>query len=495
MDAFEKKMLRRRVNQVRFFLLLPLLLALLLGGAFYVFTYYINGFKTELTLSGPEEIILEYGQTYEEPGASAIFFGTHLLTGGIPLTVQVDGEVDDQTLGTYRLTYHATHEQWSDEKTRTVQIVDTQPPRIWLVKNPGTYVIPGQLYQEEGFMARDNYDGDLTDAVHKAILSDRIIYYVEDSSGNKMEATREIVYYDPIAPELTLKGESTITLNYGKAYSEPGYTATDNCDGDLTHKVKVTGSINSKKAGTYKIHYSVEDSFGNTDTASRTVVVKEKPKPAPKPQQSQVTPSGKVIYLTFDDGPSSHTKTLLAVLKKYNVKATFFVKKTGSMNLLSDIVKQGHSIGAHTYSHNYSEIYASEEAYFADLDKILDAIESRTGVRTNLIRFPGGSSNTTSRDNPGIMSRLTHEVVNRGFKYFDWNVDSNDAGGAKTAEKVYQNVINGVSKRRVSIVLQHDIKGYSVDAVEKIIVWGLENGYTFLPLTGSSPTAAHDVRN
>lgn len=93
------------------------------------------------------------------------------------------------------------------------------------------------------------------------------------------------------------------------------------------------------------------------------------------------------------------------------------------------------------------------------------------------------------------MSRLTYEVVDRGYKYFDWNVDSNDAGGAKTAEKVYKNVIAGVQGRRVSIVLQHDTKGYSVDAVEKIIQWGLENGYQFLPLKQNSPTAAHDLNN
>ena len=130
-----------------------------------------------------------------------------------------------------------------------------------------------------------------------------------------------------------------------------------------------------------------------------------------------------------------------------------------------------------------------------NLNQILSTIESCTGVSTKLIRFPGGSSNTVSRFNPGIMSRLANEVVDKGYRYFDWNVDSNDAGGAKTADKVYENVINGVKNRRVSVVLQHDTKSYSVEAVEKIIIWGLENGYTFLPLGSTSPTAAHDLNN
>ena len=488
-------MRKRRLIQLRLILLLPVLIALAIGIGAYVFIYHVNQFELKLELSGPSEVVLEYGEPYVEPGAEAEFHGTHLLQSGVPVKVQVEGTVDETRVGTYRILYSADHERWHEEKFRTVTIVDTVPPRIWLSETPGSYVIPGNSYAEEGFMARDNYDGDLTDSVVKTVLHDRIIYRVEDSSGNRAEVVRDIVYYDPVPPELTLLGDSSITLEYGKEYVEPGFSAYDNCDGDITAWVHVEGTVNTGKAGTYELTYTVQDSYGNTDTEVRTVKVKSKPQPKVKPQQSEVTPSGKVIYLTFDDGPSAHTEELLQILKKYNVKATFFVMKTGYTHLLDDIVAQGHSIAAHTYSHDYQKIYASDEAYFKDLNRILDTIKSCTGVDTKLIRFPGGSSNTVSRINEGIMSRLTHEVVDRGYRYFDWNVDSNDAGGAKTAEKVYQNVINGVKNRRVSVVLQHDTKGYSVDAVEDIIIWGLENGYTFLPLGSTSPTAAHDVRN
>ena len=155
----------------------------------------------------------------------------------------------------------------------------------------------------------------------------------------------------------------------------------------------------------------------------------------------------------------------------------------------------GHSIGIHSACHTYKEIYGSEDAYFSDLQKMQDIIENKTGIQTMLLRFPGGSSNTVSSFNPGIMSRLTQAVEERGYSYFDWNVSSGDAGGTKDTEQVFQNVINGIQKHRVSIVLQHDIKEYSVNAVEKIIVWGLENGYTFLPLDSTSPTAHHSVKN
>ena len=488
-------MCRKRLLQLRLLLLLPVLIATAIGIGIYVFTYHVNRFELKLELSGPAEVVLEYGEPYVEPGAEAAFYGTHLLQSGVPVKVQVEGKVDETRVGTYRILYSADHERWHEEKYRTVTIVDTVAPRIWLSETPGSYVIPGNSYTEEGFMARDNYDGDLTDSVVKTVLHDRIIYRVEDSSGNQAEVVRDIVYYDPVPPELTLLGDSSITLEYGKEYTEPGFSAYDNCDGDITSWVDVEGTVNTGKAGTYELTYTVRDSYGNTDTEVRTVKVKSKPQPKVKPQQSEVTPSGKVIYLTFDDGPSAHTEELLQILKKYNVKATFFVMKTGYTHLLDDIVAQGHSIAAHTYSHDYQKIYASDEAYFKDLNRILDTIKSCTGVDTKLLRFPGGSSNTVSRINEGIMSRLTHEVVDRGYRYFDWNVDSNDAGGAKTAQKVYENVINGVKNRRVSVVLQHDTKGYSVDAVEDIIIWGLENGYTFLPLGSTSPTAAHDVRN
>ena len=493
MDAFEEQMQYKRRRQIYWFLSIPVWIALLIGIGIYVFTYHVNKFSLDVMLCGDEEIVLEYGSSYTEPGAQARFSGTRLLTDGVEIPVRIEGSVDVNRVGTYELRYVARHERWKSEKVRSVRIVDTVSPQIWLAETPGSYVIPGQEYQEQGFIARDNYDGDLTAQVERTVLHDRILYTVADSSGNVDEVERPIVYYDPIPPVLTLAGDASITLAYGQAFEEPGYAASDNCDGDITHKVTVTGSVQPYRPGTYQLQYTVADQFGNTDTQIRTVKVKARK--LLKPDQPEVLPDGKVIYLTFDDGPGPYTEKLLDILAAYDVKATFFVMNTGYIHLLDDIVSQGHAIAAHTYSHNYKKIYGSDDAYFADLERILTVIENQTGVRTNLVRFPGGSSNTVSRGNPGIMSRLTNEVVNRGFRYFDWNVDSNDAGGAKSSKEVYDNVIRGIKGQRASVVLQHDIKGFSVDAVEEIIQWGLANGYTFLPLQSDSPTAAHDVRN
>ena len=208
--------------------------------------------------------------------------------------------------------------------------------------------------------------------------------------------------------------------------------------------------------------------------------------------------SSGVIYLTFDDGPGAYTAKLLDILKKYDVKATFFVTGTGDDALLTREYNEGHAIGLHTFSHNYAYVYSSINNFFADLYKVQERVKNATGYTSYLMRFPGGSSNTVSARYDGgsrIMSKLTKEVENRGFTYFDWNITSGDAGGTTDSTTVYYNVINRVKEGGSSVVLQHDIKGFSVDAVERIIQWGLANGYTFKKLDSTSPTAHHGVNN
>ena len=166
----------------------------------------------------------------------------------------------------------------------------------------------------------------------------------------------------------------------------------------------------------------------------------------------------KTVYLTFDDGPSPRTPEILKILDQYGVKATFFVINGGKYNqYMKDIVNGGHSIALHSYSHNYSNIYASEENYFADLQKISDVVYEQTGVRSNLIRFPGGSSNTVSRKySKGIMTRLTKEVSSRGYVYFDWNVESGDAASNRVSAQTIINNCRKVPRNNAVIVLMHD---------------------------------------
>jgi len=357
---------------------------------------------------------------------------------------------------------------------------------------------------EEGYAASDNYDGDITDKVTTSFDAEKgvMVYTVQDSSGNETRVERVIKYTDPVPPEIILSGDAQITIQAGSSYKEPGYTAKDNVDGDITDKVQVEGSVNANRAGTYTITYSVTDSYGNATKVTRTVTVKA------APQQEPVSPGGKVIYLTFDDGPSQYTTKLLGVLEQYNVKATFFVCDRGTKlnKLMKDIVDGGHSIGIHSVTHDYPSIYSSVDAFIKDLTGMGDIIYANTGVRTKLMRFPGGSSNGVSAKYcPGIMTELVQVVRDMGYQYFDWNVDSDDAYQAKTADEVFNNVCFGKKTASGSwagcedvknaVVLQHDIKSYSVDAVERIIQWGLANGYEFKALDMTSPAAHHGKLN
>ena len=188
------------------------------------------------------------------------------------------------------------------------------------------------------------------------------------------------------------------------------------------------------------------------------------------------------------------------VLARYGVKATFFVTALNSdyEDMIGRAYNEGHSIAVHTYSHDYRKIYASEEAFFEDFNAIEDVIYRQTGQYTKLCRFPGGSSNTVSQFNPGVMSRLVDIMNNMGYKYFDWNVDSDDAGHTKTTNGIYTNVTEGcyaAAGYGYCLVLQHDVKDYSVAAIESIINWGLNNGYTFAALDMTSPTAHHGISN
>ncbi len=234
----------------------------------------------------------------------------------------------------------------------------------------------------------------------------------------------------------------------------------------------------------------------NTNTTKNTTSTKSDNKSENKSSKKGV------IYLTFDDGPSStSTPKILDILKEENVKATFFILNydNDKVNILKREAAEGHSIGIHGYSHDYKQIYKSDDAYMDNLNKLQNKIKDTLGVTSQITRFPGGSSNTISRRySKGIMSRLTKNIQKAGYKYYDWNVDSDDAGSAKNKTQVYNNVTKGLSKNRSNVVLMHDFSGNSktIGALKNIIEYGKENGYTFLPITYDSDlTVHHGVQN
>ena len=441
-----------------------------------------------VTLNGDREVFLEFGEPYSEQGATAEFWMTD---GGEKqrVDVRVKGEVDEEKIGTYELVYSASHKGVFDKQIRKVHVTDSEFPQITLKGDPNKLTPFGEAYEEEGFTATDNYDGDITDHVIRRETEKTVTYTVTDTAGNTTMVTREIKYGDSEKPKLTLKGEKKLTVSIFEEFTDPGYTAQDNMDGDVTANVATCGVVNTNFPGTYRLEYTVTDKSGNTAKAERTVEV------LPHGPQADDYSTDKTVYLTFDDGPGKYTPELLEILKKYNVKATFFVVSTGQTGTIRQIHEDGHAVAIHSATHDFKKIYASESAYYEDLNKMQSIIRQYTGEETRLLRFPGGSSNTISKFNPGIMTTLTRSVKNKGYRYFDWNVDSDDAGKAKTAEEVFANVVAGLEGKKNAIVLQHDTRSFSVDAVESIINWGLIHGYCFKALNTGGPVCEHTVMN
>lgn len=448
----------------------------------------------KITLKGKKNIKIGYGEKYEEEGATGKFFGKDITKD-----LKKSGSVNTEKVGKYQIKYNVKKSIFNVTVSRTIEVVDEKKPVIELTGENEVNVCPKKEYKEDGYKAYDEYDGDLTAKVKITTNKDQVIYKVEDSSKNKTEIIRKLNRVDKDAPKITLKGGESYYVKLGNDYKDPGYEATDNCDGDVTAKVEVSGKVDSNKEGVYEITYKVVDSNNNETTLKRKVLVYKK-----TDVNSGESKPG-VIYLTFDDGPSSATTAaILDVLKEEGVKATFFVTNSGPDNLIKREFDEGHTVALHTASHDYSKVYSSVDNYFKDLEIVQDRVQRITGVKSNIIRFPGGSSNTVSRKydkGSKIMTTLTNEVLNRGYRYYDWNVDASDAWTcAKASVKdkktcVYKNVTNNLSKSRPNVVLMHDIKYHTKDAIRDIVRYGKNNGYTFERLDDNVKMVRFTVNN
>ena len=205
----------------------------------------------------------------------------------------------------------------------------------------------------------------------------------------------------------------------------------------------------------------------------------------------------KWVCLTFDDGPSKTTPDVLAALNTAGVHGTFFVVATGYnekyLPLLTQAAAAGHQIALHSASHEYSDIYGSSEAYWADIALLKERIAPYVDAESiRYLRFPGGSTNTVSRRYGGreLMKQLKSEVEQKGWQWVDWNVCAEDAvGGHPSADTIYRNVVRETGQQTNCIVLMHDSASTrtTAEALPDIIQWYADNGYTFLTVSEALP--------
>lgn len=401
--------------------------------------------------------------------------------------VKISGNVNMEALGQYQVIYTIKDKQ----ETLMVNVVDKLNPEFDLYEK--TIVLGEEIEAKElVYNIKDDSKVNIFYAKEYDFSSSGdypVKVVVEDDYGNKTikETVIHVEEKDTIPP--VMKGLNPLIVEQGTAidyYS--GVSVTDNQDPNPTFTIDFN-DLKENVPGSYEIYYMTIDRQGNSAIYTRTVTVK-------KISETQQ----KVVYLTIDDGPSYNTPEILEILNRYNAKATFFV--TGECPEYYSYIKiahdLGHTIGMHTYCHNYSTIYSSDQAYIEDLNAISDVVEQQIGYRPNIFRFPGGSSNTVSRHyNLGIISRLVDYANRNGWIYYDWNADIGDGNsGMESQDLIDRAVESGKGINRI-VMLMHDGRGSqeSVKALPTIIEYYQSLGYEFKAIDENAPTAHHKIAN
>lgn len=327
------------------------------------------------------------------------------------------------------------------------------------------------------------------------------ITYSTNLNNSKLGIYQVIFYYNhqtyPYSIKVvdttkpTIKEISNLTIIKNTPYKlTDGLKISDNSKQyNLTIK---SNNLDVNKTGNYLITYQIKDLSNNKTTYTRNIkVIKE----IGTPKESK----NKIVYLTFDDGPSNNTLKILNILDKYQIKATFFV--TGCNQKYNNYIKlandKGHTIGMHSYSHEYDQIYCSKEAFFNDLNKLKEMLYNILGYYPKYLRFPGGSSNKISKEYcNNIMTILTKEVIKQGYQYYDWNGDTNDASSNNVSCK--EIITSATSETHNNIILlAHDtsLKNTTVEALENIINYYLNKGYVFKAIDDNSYYIHHHLNN
>lgn len=462
---------------------------IVLGIILLIFTiiYFIFFHKRIIySINGEENITTSYGKEYQDVGVDFKYGNKFLGYTSIPYETKI--EVDTNNLGEYSIKYNLTYKRFKKELERKVTVIDDEGPVIDIADTIEVKSCQKEIKLE--YSAIDNLDGNVTENVKREDFDDHITLTVEDEANNITTKNISINHIPEGKPTITINGSNTVYLMSGRTYSDAGVKAYDDCGNDISDRISINNPVDTNAPNNYTVTYTVTNENGESASVSRRVVVYKK-------VDSSSGGSGgyKTLYLTFDDGPGVYTERILSTLREYGVKATFFV--TNQFPKYQYLIKkeydEGHSIAAHTYTHEYS-IYSSIDTYMNDLNKINEVIKNQTGSYTKLIRFPGGSSNTVSRNfATGIMSALVSKVTEEGYIYFDWDISSGDASNYSSTQ-IYNAVVNSLGNGN-KIILMHDIKYNTMIALPSILDYALANGYTFEGLTSSSRTVHFKVNN
>lgn len=407
--------------------------------------------------------------------------------------LQVNNLVDNEKLGQYIIEY--VYQKYTF--TLTVYIDDTVPPQFetqnqTILRNesvdPQTLVTDIRDDSKTKVYFKEDY-------LFNEVKTYKVTVIVEDSYGNKSEKNAYVQVQEKDEEPPIVKGLTPITLLIGDEIDlKKGVSVEDAHDDHPTMTID-DSQLNIRKIGEYEVYYHVQDQAGNEETYTRQVEVLS------QYENREASLDGvKTCYLTFDDGPSENTEKILKILDRYQIKATFFVTGTSpkDFHYIKEAYQKGHTIGLHTYSHDYEYIYSSLKNYISDLNRIKEVVYQQTGMNAQFIRFPGGSSNLVSKKyNEGIMTRLSKKVIDLGYQYYDWTSINGDGEGIKTVEGLQKKAIEEIGHQEDIMFLMHDsaAQDNTVKALPSLLDYLIKKGYTFQVIDETSPTFHHHIQN
>ncbi len=343
-----------------------------------------------------------------------------------------------------------------------------------------------------------SYDDVISLAMEKKDINAQLLYEILVKSGAtdkdiiSMAAAKKTVnaeeFYDIISKNgITAKELVKAVIKNGSGSAEEYYAILSECG--MSDK-ELVEFINKKNDTTSDTNSSVTSETSNTssnasDTSSGASEPEESPYAALYPDMYVSAPASYnyeegTIYFTFDDGPSQNTYNILHYLDKYNVKATWFVVPSRTdwcYSALKSISNSGHTIGIHSATHDYEKIYASVEAFLADFYEAWDIVRDATGQTPQIFRFPGGSKNDFNED---TRDDIIKEMTRRGFRFYDWNVESGDVDDA-TWQQMYNSIPRDCHEVKRPVILMHDSanRDNTVYVLEDVLKVLIGEGYRF----------------
>ncbi|MEG0366285.1 MAG: polysaccharide deacetylase [Coprobacillus sp.] len=407
--------------------------------------------------------------------------------------IKQTNNVNNEKLGKYEIRY-----TYQDKTFKLpVYIDDKLPPQFETVN---TKILRNETVDPEKLVKNIQDDSQTKvyfkeDYIFNELKTYRVSVVVEDKYGNKTEKNAYVLVEEKDSEAPTIKGLEKLTVLQGDDVDlKTGVEVKDDHDKNPTLAID-DSSLNLSETGEYDISYRVKDDAGNEEVYIRKVEVLSR-----YGNREAVADGIKTCYLTFDDGPSSNTEKILKILDEYHIKATFFVTGTSSKDYhyIKEAYDKGHTIGLHTYSHDYERIYSSLRNYIDDLNQIKEVVYQQTGKYSKIIRFPGGSSNLVSRKyNVGIMKRLSKKVIDLGYQYYDWTSINGDGENIKTVNGLKKKAIEEIGNKEDVMFLMHDSASCeaTVKALPSILDYLIKKGYQFKVIEENSPTFHHTVQN